>query len=72
MKPTGNGYELREPEKPANGKPLYRLHEPLSHGMRLTDALIGATAIVHGATLVTANTKHFGAVQNLVIEAFIP
>ena len=24
---TGNGYELREPEKPANGKPLYRLHE---------------------------------------------
>lgn len=44
----------------------------LSHGMRLADALIGATAIVHGATLVTANTKHFGAVQNLVIEAFIP
>jgi len=24
---NGNGYELREPEKPANGKPLYRLHE---------------------------------------------
>jgi hypothetical protein len=24
---TGNGYELREPERPANGKPLYRLHE---------------------------------------------
>ena len=44
----------------------------LSHGMRLADALIGATAIVHGAALITANTKHFGAVQNLVIEAFIP
>jgi len=27
MKRTGNGYELREPETPANGKPLYRLHE---------------------------------------------
>jgi len=27
MKLTGTGYELREPEKPANGKPLYRLHE---------------------------------------------
>ncbi len=24
---TGNGYELREPERPANGKPLDRLHE---------------------------------------------
>ena len=24
---TGNGYELREPERPASGKPLYRLHE---------------------------------------------
>jgi len=44
----------------------------LSHGMRLADALIGATAIVHGATLMTANTRHFEAVQNLVIEAFIP
>lgn len=30
MKRTGNGYELREPEKPANGKPLYRLHELVS------------------------------------------
>jgi len=44
----------------------------LSHGIRLADALIGATAIVHGATLMTANTRHFEAVQNLVIEAFIP
>lgn len=44
----------------------------LSHGMRLADALIGATAIVHGATLITANTRHFEAVQNLIIEAFLP
>ena len=26
MKLTGTGYELREPMKPVNGKPLYRLH----------------------------------------------
>ncbi len=39
----------------------------LSHGMRLADALIGATAIKHSATLITANTRHFGA-----IEAFLP
>lgn len=42
----------------------------LSHGMRLADSLIGATAIEHRMTLLTANVKHFGAVQELVIEAF--
>ena len=44
----------------------------LSHGMRLADALIGATAIEHQATLITANVKHFSAVQGLAIEAFGP
>ena len=44
----------------------------LSHGMRLADALIGATAIEHGLTLITANVKHFGAVQALSFEAFAP
>jgi len=34
---TGNGYELREPERPANGKPLYRLHELAS---RLDEVVI--------------------------------
>ena len=44
----------------------------LSHGMRLADALIGATAIVHGATLIAGNTGHFEAVEKLVVEAFMP
>ena len=44
----------------------------LSHGMRLADALIGATAIEHVLTLITANVKHFGAVGGLQIEAFVP
>jgi predicted nucleic acid-binding protein len=43
----------------------------MSHGMRLADALIGATAIEHGLTLVTANVKHFSAVSGLGIEAFV-
>lgn len=44
----------------------------LSHGMRLADALIGATATEHGLTLLSANVKHFGAVPALLIEGFTP
>lgn len=44
----------------------------LSHGLRLADALIGASAIEHGAMLLTANVKHFGVIGDLRIEAFAP
>ena len=44
----------------------------LSHGMRLADALIGATAVELQATLITGNLKHFSAVDALRIEAFSP
>lgn len=44
----------------------------LSHSMRLVDALIGATAIELQVTLISANVKHFGAVEGLSIEAFEP
>ncbi len=44
----------------------------LSNGMRLADALIGATALEHGLTLLTANIKHFSAADGLPLEAFTP
>lgn len=44
----------------------------LSHSMRPADVLIGATALEHDLTLLTANTKHFGAVEGLQVEAFVP
>ncbi len=44
----------------------------LSRGLRLADALIGATALELQATLLTANVKHFAAVEGLEIEPVLP
>lgn len=44
----------------------------LSHGLQMGDALIAATALDHGLPVLTANVKHFGAVQGLKVEAFFP
>ena len=44
----------------------------LSHGLRFADALIAATAIEAGATLLSANAKHFGVINGLKLEVFTP
>lgn len=44
----------------------------LSHGMQLGDALIAATALEHGVTVLTSNAKHFSAVDGLPVEVFVP
>jgi predicted nucleic acid-binding protein len=44
----------------------------LSHGLQMGDALIAATALDHGLPVLTANVKHFGAVQGLKVEVFYP
>lgn len=44
----------------------------LSHGLQLGDALIAATGLEYSLTLLTANTKHFSAVDGLQLERFEP
>ena len=44
----------------------------LSHSMQLGDALIAATALEHGLTVLTANVKHFSAIPELTVEVFVP
>ena len=51
---------------------LYVEQYSLSHGMRLADALIAATAVAHGSALLTGNSRHYRAIPDLVIEEFRP
>ena len=44
----------------------------LSHNLQLGDALIAATALEYDLSVLTANVKHFGAVDGLRVEIFVP
>ena len=39
----------------------------LSHGLMIPDALIGATALENGLTLMTKNTRHFQIIPKLEV-----
>jgi predicted nucleic acid-binding protein len=43
----------------------------LSHGLGMGDALIAATALEHSHAVLTANIKHFRAVEALQTEEFV-
>jgi len=43
----------------------------LSHSIQLADALIGATAIAHGFTILTGNDKHYKVMKDLEIKKFV-
>ena len=44
----------------------------LGGGLQLGDAIIAATALEYGLPLLTANVKHFGGIEGLIVERFDP
>ncbi|SEM11068.1 type II toxin-antitoxin system VapC family toxin [Halomonas daqiaonensis] len=44
----------------------------LSHSMQMADALIAATALELGVTLLTANDRHYRHIDGLEVEIFRP
>ncbi len=44
----------------------------LSHSIHLADALIGATAVMSGISLLTGNDKHYKAIKEITIKKFRP
>ena len=43
-----------------------------SHSLGFSDAIIAATAVSHGLPLMTANTKHYRVIKNLILKKFLP
>jgi predicted nucleic acid-binding protein len=44
----------------------------LSDGIEWGDALIAATSLYHGETILTANTKHYTRLPNVDLKKFTP
>ena len=44
----------------------------LSHGLRVADSLIAASAMTMGLPLLTANTKHYRMIEGLTLTTFKP
>lgn len=75
---TKKGLELRDTEMFPVSPTISQLAADLidswahSHGLRLADALIAATALELDTPLLTCNTKHFKHIPGLSIEPFLP
>ena len=58
------------PLRESTGVRAYRLLKTYakSHGLRVFDSLVAATAIEEGLTLVTRNQKHFAMLEDLDLQ----
>ena len=70
-----NGYEIEvlPVEEAVSAKAMFWMDEfSLSHGLEIPDALIAATAEIHGLILLTANTVDYRFLPGLSIKKFNP
>ena len=44
----------------------------LSHSIQLANALIEATSTIYGLPLLTANTRHYKTIKNIILKKFRP
>ena len=51
---------------------IYTEEYTLSHGLRVGDAIVAATAVENNMTLVSSNAKHFRPIKELRIKVFAP
>ncbi|TFH16250.1 MAG: type II toxin-antitoxin system VapC family toxin [Lentisphaerales bacterium] len=51
---------------------IYIEEYSLSHGLRVGDAIVGATATEHNIMLCSSNAKHFNPIKELKLKSFKP
>ena len=65
--------EIVHIDREISSRALFYIQEySLSHSMMLGDALIAATIVQLGETLLTANDKHYKYIPNIEIKRFEP
>ena len=69
----GRGIEILPINENISHKAMFFVEQHFhSHALRLADALIGATAVVHAQPLLTANIKHYSVIKDITLERFRP
>ena len=64
---------ILHPDEAAYHRAIALLEEHArGHGLRVVDALIAATALERGASLATANVKHYRVIRGLELLPFKP
>jgi len=65
--------EIVQIDREISSRAIFYIQEySLSHSMMLGDALIAATIVQMGETLLTANDKHYKYIPNIEIKRFEP
>lgn len=68
-----NGWRIRPVSESISDRAIVYIENfALSHGVEFADALIGATSIELGLTLLTANDRHFACLPGISLKVYRP